>query len=170
MKKGKWLVWAFITAAVFVIARIVFQHFNVFGGTGFHPQGMYQFQGNGFSRGGYFQGGEGFHRMGRHGHMYGFGFGHIFLQAGMFVVGWIVWKLSNGNCIRKWIGIALMILALPKILVLPAILVAAYFAYKISRNGNASYAQTEAADFSSLDSHKLDYLDEWEKNIHKEEK
>ncbi|GAA3319595.1 hypothetical protein GCM10020331_027120 [Ectobacillus funiculus] len=65
------------------------------------------------------------------------------------------------------------ILLLPKVLILPIILVAAYLAYK--KNGrnedvsSANYVQAEAAGVSSLDSHKLDYLDEWENKIHKEE-
>ncbi|GAA3331391.1 hypothetical protein GCM10020331_087810 [Ectobacillus funiculus] len=48
-------------------------------------------------------------------------------------------------------------LILPTVLILPVILVAAYFAYKISRNDNASsagYVQTEGAGFASLDSQK----------------
>ncbi|MFC6601102.1 hypothetical protein ACFQDF_03905 [Ectobacillus funiculus] len=174
MKKGKWLMWAFITAAVFVIARLAFQHFNVFGGTGFHSQSMQPFQGNGFSQGGQFRGDEGFRG---HGHMHGLWGMNILLEAGLFVAGWVIWKLAAGNRIRKWIGITLMALGaaliLPTVLILPVILVAAYFAYKISRNDNASsagYVQTEGAGFASLDSQKLDYLDEWEHKIHKEEK
>lgn len=170
MKKGKWLVWALITVAVFVIARSMFQQLHIFGG-GFGPQGLsHQFQG------GHFRGGAEFPRMGRHGHMYGFGIVSLLIQAGLFIIGWATWKLAAGNQIRKWIGIVLMvwgaILLLPKMLILPAILVAAYLAYKTSRNGNASsenYVQAEAAGFSSLDSHKLDYLDEWENKIRKEE-
>ena len=176
MKKGKWLVWAFITVAVFVIARITFQQLNVFGG-GFGSQGMHQFQGGGFASGGHFRGGTEFSSgMGRHGHMHGFGIIHILIQAGLFIIGWVTWKLAAGNRIRKWIGIALMvwaaILLLPKVLILPIILVAAYLAYKNGRNEDASsanYVQAEAAGVSSLDSHKLDYLDEWENKIHKEE-
>ncbi|MFC6601822.1 hypothetical protein ACFQDF_09600 [Ectobacillus funiculus] len=64
------------------------------------------------------------------------------------------------------------ILLLPKVLILPIILVAAYLAYKNGRNedvSSANYVQAEAAGVSSLDSHKLDYLDEWENKIHKEE-
>lgn len=169
MKKGKWLVWALITVAVFVIARITFQQLHVFGG-GFGSQGMYQFQG------GHFRGGTELPRMGRHGHMHGFGIIHILIQVGLFIIGWVTWKFAAGNQIRKWIGIALMvwgaILLLPKVLILPVILVAAYLAYKTSRSENASsanYVQAEAAGFSSLDSHKIDYLDEWENKIRKEE-
>lgn len=179
MKKGKWLVWALITVAAFVIARMAFQHFNVFGGNGLHSQSLTPFQGNGFSQDGRFHGGEGFHKMGGrgHGHMYGFGWMNILLETGLFAAGWVIWKLASGNRIRKWIGLALMafgaVLLLPKVLILPLILVAAYFAYKIKRNGDASsasHAQTEAVNLSSLDSQKFDYLDQWEHNISKEEK
>lgn len=166
--------WAFITAAVFVIARLTFQHFNIFGGNGPHPQSMHPFQDNGFPQGGQFRGGEGFRG---HGHMPGFLGMNILLEAGLFIAGWVIWKLAASNRIRKWIGIALMALGaaliLPKVLILPVILAAAYFAYKISRNDNASsasYVQTEGAGFSSLDSQKLDYLDQWEHKISKEEK
>lgn len=172
MKKGKWLVWALITVAVFVIARIIFQQLHIFGG-GFGSQGMsHQFQG------GYFRGGAEFSRMGRHGHghMNGFGIVPLLIQVSLFIIGWVTWKLAAGNRIRKWIGIVLMawgaILLLPKILILPAILVAAYLAYKASRNEDTSsenYVQAEAAGLSSLDSHKLDYLDEWENKTRKEE-
>ncbi|MFC6601821.1 hypothetical protein ACFQDF_09595 [Ectobacillus funiculus] len=82
MKKGKWLVWAFITVAVFVIARITFQQLHVFGG-GFGSQGMYQFQGGRFASGGHFRGGTELPRMGRYGHMHGFGIIHILIQAGL---------------------------------------------------------------------------------------
>ncbi len=169
MKKGKWLVWALIAVAVFVIARITFQQLHVFGG-GFGSQGMHQFHG------GHFRGGTELPRMGRHGYMHGFGIIHILIQAGLFIIGWVTWKLAAGNRVRKWIGIALMvwgaILLLPKVLILPVILVAAYLAYKNGRNENASsanYVQAEAAGVSSLDSHKLDYLDEWENKTRKEE-
>lgn len=168
---------AFITVAVVVMACMAFQHFNVFGGNSFHSQSMHPFQGNGFFQGRLFRGSEGFHRMDGHGHMHGFWRMNILLEAGLFIAGWVIWRLAAGNRIRKWIGIALMalgaVLVLSKVLILPVILVAAYFSCKIRRNDNASsasYVQTGAVDFSSLDSQKLDYLDQWENKISEEEK
>lgn len=89
------------------------------------------------------------------------------VQASLFVIGWVVWKLSTGNKLCRWLGAALMvwgaILLLPKILLVPFILTVAYFTYKVIRNGQASSASF-TADASGLSSHTLDYLDAWEKH------
>jgi hypothetical protein len=88
------------------------------------------------------------------------------VQASLFVVGWVAWKLSKGSKLCRWLGAALMVwgaaLLLPKILLIPFILTIAYFTYKIARNGQASSAPF-TAEASGFGSHTVDYLDEWEK-------
>lgn len=88
------------------------------------------------------------------------------VQASLFVIGWVVWKLSTGSKRCRWLGAVLMVwaaaLLLPNILLVPFIITVAYFTYKIIRNGQTSSASF-AADASGFAPYTFDYLDEWEK-------
>ena len=103
---------------------------------------------------------------GHDGYMWRLSMDSFLVQAGLFIIGWVVWKLSTGNKLGRWLGALLMMwgaaLLLPKILLVPFILTIAYFTYKIERNGQASSAPF-TAEASGFGSHTVDYLDEWEK-------
>lgn len=103
---------------------------------------------------------------GHDGYMWRLSMDSFLVQASLFIIGWVVWKLSTGNKLGRWLGALLMMwgaaLLLPKILLVPFILTIAYFTYKIARNRQAS-AASFTADASGFGSHTADYLDEWEK-------
>jgi len=104
---------------------------------------------------------------GQDGFMWRFSMDSFLVQAGLFVIGWVIWKLSTGSKLCRWLGAVLMVwgaaLLLPNILLVPFILTIAYFTYKIMRNGQAS-SVSFAADASGFAPHTIDYLDEWEKH------
>lgn len=100
---------------------------------------------------------------GQDGYMWRLSMDSFLVQASLFIIGWVVWKLSTGSKLCRWLGAMLMVwgaaLLLPKILLVPFILTVTYFTYKIIRNGQAS-----SASFAADAPHTLDYLDEWEKH------
>lgn len=90
----------------------------------------------------------------------------LLVQAGLAAVGFGMWVLSPKRTFRKRLGVLLTAvgtaLLLPKVLLVPFILLALYFTYKMTRNGQVS-SHSLTVDASGLDSHTLAYLDEWEK-------
>ncbi|WP_199426762.1 hypothetical protein [Thermaerobacillus caldiproteolyticus] len=99
-----------------------------------------------------------------------FGIIPILFQLAMIVIGWIMWKTASRSRAWKWTGLALMgvgvVALLPKLLLIPLGLIAAYMIYKKTKY------ETVNEDLSALaipNVNQRHFLDEWEKNIRKEE-
>jgi hypothetical protein len=92
----------------------------------------------------------------------------------MVIIGWIVWKTTNRSRVWKWVGLAFMgfglMALLPKILLIPLGLLVAYVMYKqTKRQPVGNVLNEELTSFTVPTVQKYDFLDEWEKNIQKEE-
>lgn len=199
MKKKKGLKWLVLLAVIGIVIFTGFQvvkhegyRFNNFNMTSMMNSQQQPTQGT-FQRGqtgqGQFQGGNqpgqfqanGPHHKGMHqeGMMHQGGFGHherwfggfsilpFFLALGSILVGWLLWRGADHGP-RKWIGLLLIALgALPS---LPILLIAAaiYWLYKKFKNKNDNLVSDEYTSTQPVK--QPDYLDEWERNIKKEEK
>lgn len=101
-----------------------------------------------------------------------FGVFALLFQLAMIAIGWIIWKTSKRSG-WKWAGIALMgigvVALLPKVLLIPLALFVAYVMYKKRRTTNHIFNE-EVVPFTVPTAQTSDFLDEWEKNIQKEEK
>jgi hypothetical protein len=99
-----------------------------------------------------------------------FGLIPLLFQLAMIIIGWIIWKTANRSRVWKWAGIALMIIGfaalLPKILLIPLALFAAYFMYKQTKR---PVLNEELPSVTTPAMQQRDFLDEWEKKIQKEE-
>ncbi len=93
-------------------------------------------------------------------------------QLSMIIVGWIIWKTARRSSGWKWIGLALAaaggVALLPKILLVPLILVAAYMVYKKRQSTNGVLSE-EFAAFVPMPLQTEDFLDRWEEQMKKEE-
>jgi len=112
------------------------------------------------------------HEM-HHGMMAGgwmmFGVFALLFQLAIVAIGWVMWKTAKQSG-WKWAGMALMgagILALlPKVLLIPFVLLVAYMLYKKRQPKTSEPFEPMAMPITPIH----DFLDEWEKNIKKEEK
>lgn len=114
-----------------------------------------------------------FHHDMHHGMMAGgwmmFGVFALLFQLAMIAIGWVMWKTAKQSG-WKWAGVALMVAGLlallPKVLLIPLVLFVAYMFYK--KRQTKPNAPLEPMTVPTTPIH--DFLDEWEKNIQKEEK
>ena len=101
-----------------------------------------------------------------------FGVFALLFQLAMIAIGWIIWKTSKRSG-WKWAGIALMgigiVALLPKALLIPLALFVAYVMYK-KRQPTTHVFNEDVVPFTVPTAQTSDFLDEWEKNIQKEEK
>jgi hypothetical protein len=121
-------------------------------------------------------GGHHFHHGPRGGMMHPgrmmiFGWFPLLIQLTMIIIGWIIWKTANSGW--KWVGLGVMgaglVALLPKILLIPLALFAAYVLYKKKKQESFSSTLAEEWTLSTAPTMKRDFLDEWEKKIQKEE-
>lgn len=98
-----------------------------------------------------------------------FGVFALLFQLAMIAIGWIVWKTAKQSG-WKWAGMALMgvgiIVLLPKVLLIPFVLFAAYMLYKKRQAKTSESFEPMAMPITPIH----DFLDEWEKKTEKEEK
>jgi hypothetical protein len=99
-----------------------------------------------------------------------FGFIPLLFQLAMIMTGWGIWKTANRSRAWKWTGLAFMIIGfvalLPKILLIPFALFAAYVMYKQTKR---PVFNEELPSLTTPIMQQRDFLDEWEKKIQKEE-
>ncbi|WP_242220942.1 hypothetical protein [Bacillus cereus group sp. BfR-BA-01380] len=94
------------------------------------------------------------------------------LELVLVLFGWLILRKSEGNMAKKWTGILLLIiglLPLLPILALAAMIVWAYKKFKQKRTVTSEYINTDMYNVSTMQK-QIDILDQWERNIRKEEK
>lgn len=96
----------------------------------------------------------------------------LLLPLAMVVLGWILFKLGKKSQTKKIIGGILLFLGLgallPKWLMFLGLMGIGYYLYK-TRN-QQKFNTNSFVDFATIPSQKVDFLDEWEKTINKEDK
>ncbi|ANB60069.1 hypothetical protein [Anoxybacteroides amylolyticum] len=179
MKKRKFLLWLLLAAVVFGGLALFM---NIGFGERMHGimlDGPRHFQAFNGQPGMFHRGEFGEHRHiafhhGIHGGMMAggwmiFGMFALLFQLAMVVIGWIMWKTAKRSG-WKWAGMALMmasILALlPKVLLIPFVLVVAYMFYKKQQTKMREPFEPMTVPITPIH----DFLDEWERNIQKEGK
>ncbi|PEA54153.1 hypothetical protein CON64_14310 [Bacillus pseudomycoides] len=117
-----------------------------------------------------------FERHTRHEKHHENGFDNLFfvpflLELGLILFGWFILRKSEGNMAKKWTGILLLIiglLPLLPILALVAIIAWAYKKFKHKRTITSEYININMYNVSTMQK-QIDILDQWERNIRKEE-
>lgn len=181
MKKR--IIWFVIIAAaamlIFHFATMALLNFGI-GQAGQFSQHGQSFGLHGMQKGGFGHFGDSSrHMMGGHhsftgtrdfGGMSSFVFPLLF-ELGLIGAGFVIWKLSAKNKVLKWSGAGLVFIGLwallPNWLVLLALIVGVYYWYKTR---NAEDRPIVTGDYLTVPTQKLDFLDEWERTIMKEEK
>lgn len=177
-----WIIGIAVAAVIlFQFAKIAVFHFN---GTSFThvSQQSQNFSPQGFHKGGFGQfDGSSRHMMGGH---HGFAnasgvqvnwFFTMLIELGLIGFGWVLWKLGSKNKLQKAIGGALLFIGvwalLPNWLVLFALIAGAYYWYRIRKNSEnpTDFTGGSYQDFAMAPSKNLDFLDEWERTIKKED-
>ncbi|WP_051317112.1 hypothetical protein [Ectobacillus panaciterrae] len=135
-------------------------------------QGEFHMQGRGNGPHSFEQGfsPDRFHHRGEH---RGFGFIPFLFGLVLFILGWFVRKSADGSTWKKWTGTFLMFLALLPIMPFILIALAIYWLYKIWKKNRMNEDITVEPFLSPVHagvSRNADILDEWERNITKEDK
>lgn len=94
------------------------------------------------------------------------------LELSLVLFGWLILRKSEGNMAKKWTGILLLIigfLPLLPILTLGALIVWVYKKFKQKRTITSEHINIPMYDVSTMQK-QIDILDQWERNIRKEEK
>ncbi|PEB51407.1 hypothetical protein CON65_11000 [Bacillus pseudomycoides] len=93
------------------------------------------------------------------------------IELSSILLGWFILKKAKGQMIRKWIGILLIIIGVLPLLPLFAVVVFPIWLYK-KRKQNSLQSTTDYTmdSYLVLSNNKADILDQWEKQIRKEEK
>jgi hypothetical protein len=93
----------------------------------------------------------------------------LILKLGVILTGLIVWKMAKENRFLKWLGGLLFVggvyFLLPTALGILFLLVVAYVLWKSTTRKEMTFAHEDHVNAG----YTIDYLDEWEKKIRKEE-
>ncbi|MCP8969467.1 hypothetical protein [Ectobacillus ponti] len=125
------------------------------------------------------QGKDGFQRDGFHGGKMGHGkhggFAQYLLAAGALILGWFLRRGAGETAWKKWTGWALMAIGLGMLLsaaVVPVIMIAAvgYWLYTRRKAPSQDWVEAPALQEMYAETSNAAKLDEWERNIRKEEK
>lgn len=178
-RQFKWILIIIIAAVIsFHLGKLALHHFDTSSVGSFsqkgHAIGHPNLHKGGF---GQFNGPErhimhGHHRamMERNDGMFFGSFLSILIPLAMLAAGWILYKLGKESKTKKIIGAILAFLGLwallPKWLMFLGLLIAGYYFFKTRKKPEFSAAGY--GDFSP--NQKLDFLDEWERKIYKEDK
>ncbi|MEI4832188.1 hypothetical protein WAX78_22645 [Bacillus sp. FJAT-53711] len=103
-------------------------------------------------------------------------FGDVFfapflLELGFVLFGWLILRKSEGNMAKKWTGVLLLVIGLfpfIPILALAAVIIWAYKKFKQKRTIANEHIDIHTYNFSTMQK-QIDILDQWERNIRKEE-
>lgn len=179
-RKFKWILIIILAAVIsFHLGKIALYHFD--------PSSVGSFTQQGHALGhpnlhkGEFEQFNGPNRHMMHGHprmmmdrnegLFFGSFMSILIPLAMIAAGWILYKLGKQNKAKKIIGALLAFLGLwallPKWLMLLGLLIAGYYFYKTRKKPGFSAAGY--GDFINSPNQKLDFLDEWERKIYKED-
>jgi hypothetical protein len=90
----------------------------------------------------------------------------LLLPIVLIIAGYILWRSAKKNSLKKWIGITFftigLMMVLPKIILIPIILLAIYFACKNKNHKETSFSY----DFHRQPrSTNADFLDQWENKL-----
>lgn len=180
-RKIKWVLIIVIAAVIsFQIGKIAMFHFDSSSVGPFSQQGQAIGHPN-FHKDGFGQISEPNRHM-MHGHprfmieraggMFFGNFLSILLPLVMIVAGWILYKLGKQSKTKKIIGAILVFLGLwallPKWLMFLGLLAGGYYFYKTRKKPD--FSSESYSEFVNRPSQKLDFLDEWESKINKEDK
>lgn len=87
------------------------------------------------------------------------------------MVGAILWKVAKKGGFKKWMGIAMvgvgLLFLLPKILLIPIIVIGAYVAFK-NKKSKETTVFSYSTDGQAVTKNS-DYLDQWEHKMKTEE-
>ncbi len=90
------------------------------------------------------------------------------LAFGFVLFGWFMIRKSEGNMVKKWTGILLLVIGVLPVLPILAFVAAIVWAYKKFKEKRVA---TDIELYSDFQVQKqVDILDQWERNIRKEEK
>lgn len=90
------------------------------------------------------------------------------LAFGFVLFGWFMLRKSEGNMVKKWTGILLLVIGLLPVLPMLAFVAAIVWAYKKLKEKRMATDIDLYSDFQVQQ--QVDILDQWERNIRKEEK
>ncbi|MBJ8030816.1 hypothetical protein JDS96_23745 [Bacillus cereus group sp. N21] len=93
------------------------------------------------------------------------------IELSSILLGWFILKKAEGQIIRKWIGILLIIIGILPLIPLFVVVVFPIWLYK-KRKQNSLHSTTDYTvdSYIVISNNKTDILDQWEKQIRKEEK
>ncbi|MDM5188905.1 hypothetical protein QUF99_16740 [Bacillus sp. DX4.1] len=97
----------------------------------------------------------------------------LLIELSSVLLGWFTLRKAEGRTIRKWIGILLIVIGLLPILPLLAIITCAIWLYKQRKQKQETahvMIDYTADSYSIASSNTASILDQWEKQIRKEEK
>ncbi|MFS0879017.1 hypothetical protein [Metabacillus niabensis] len=97
--------------------------------------------------------------------------GHDFLSLlvniGIITLGWWIWKKANGETVKKWVGIILLLIGLwailPKIIAIPLVLIALYITFRGSKSKETIFEEQVNATYPIYNTASHNILDEWER-------
>ncbi len=103
------------------------------------------------------------------GHDFGFSFSFLSLlvNIGIIILGWWIWKTANGETVKKWVGIILLLIGLwailPKIIAISLVLIALYITFRGSKSKETIFEEQVNATFPIYNTASHNILDEWER-------
>jgi hypothetical protein len=98
-------------------------------------------------------------------------FAPFLLEIGLVLFGWLILRKSEGNMAKKWTGVLLLVIGLfplIPILALAAAITWVYRKFKEKRTITSEHIDIHTYNFSTSQK-QIDILDQWERNIRKEE-
>ncbi|WP_338788504.1 hypothetical protein [Metabacillus sp. FJAT-53654] len=160
-KRKSPLLWIGIAILGLVVLTIIL---NVIG----HLATVHQYMGYGRG-GGFHHGSAGF---GNNINMFDFSLLPFLVSIGLIALGWWIWKKADGESVKKWVGIFLLIVGLfsilPLIIAIPVLLLALYLAFKQKKAGTDFIDEPIMVTSPTYHTTTHDILDDWERKTKKE--
>ncbi|PAD70992.1 hypothetical protein CHH83_00700 [Bacillus sp. 7586-K] len=103
------------------------------------------------------------------GHDFGFSFSFLSLlvNIGIITLGWWILKKANGETVKKWVGIILLLgglwAILPKIIAIPLVLIALYITFRGCKSKETIFEEQVNATYPIYNTASHNILDEWER-------